>query len=68
MTANDPGDTKPKEPSSPAMPTDPITLLMAGAAQLHEFYVSLVNSGFEPDQAIELTKTMMIAAVRGGAS
>jgi hypothetical protein len=38
----------------PETPQDPITDLAAGAAQVHELYVSYVDAGFTPDQALRL--------------
>lgn len=36
------------------MPTDPVTDLAAGAAQLHEAYESFVEAGFTDAQAMQM--------------
>ncbi|MCX5144632.1 hypothetical protein [Streptomyces sp. NBC_00338] len=48
-------------------PSDPMTVLAAAAAQVHELYQSYVDAGFTEQQALELTKAVLIAGV-GGAS
>jgi hypothetical protein len=44
---------------------DPITLLAAAAAQLHELYVSYVAAGFTEAQAFDLVKTLLAAGIGG---
>ncbi|MFG3136139.1 hypothetical protein ACGFZA_07935 [Streptomyces sp. NPDC048211] len=48
-------------------PSDPMTVLAAAAAQVHELYQSYVDAGFTEQQALELTKTVLITGA-GGAS
>jgi hypothetical protein len=35
-------------------PPDPITVLMAGAVQMHELYLAFMKAGFTEDQALRL--------------
>lgn len=48
---------------SDGMPADPISDLRAGAAQLHELFMSFVESGFSEGQALYLVG-VLIAAMR----
>jgi len=45
-------------------PTDPITELAAGAAQLHEMYLAYLAAGFNEHQSFELVKTLL-TSLRG---
>ena len=45
---------------------EPITVLAARAAELHEMYLAFQNSGFTEAQAFDLVKTMVTATIRGG--
>ena len=44
------------------LPNDPLEQLQVGATQLHSLFISFVSAGFTEDQALELTKTVMIQA------
>lgn len=46
-------------------PTDPITDLAAGAAQVHELFLAYVEAGFTEPQALSLVKTVLAAALGG---
>ncbi|MFD3740457.1 hypothetical protein [Streptomyces sp. NPDC058629] len=48
-------------------PTDPMTELAAAAAQLHEMYQAYVDAGFTEQQALDLTKAVIVANIGGGA-
>ncbi|WP_187285092.1 hypothetical protein [Streptomyces sp. OR43] len=48
-------------------PSDPMTALAAAAAQVHELYRSYMDAGFTEQQALELTKAVLAAGVRGAA-
>lgn len=50
----------------PDSPQDPITDLAAGAAQLHELYVSYLNAGFTEHQALRLIIGILTAGMTGG--
>jgi hypothetical protein len=39
-----------------------LTELQASAVQIHELYHSFIEAGFAPDQAFELTRTLLGAA------
>ena len=45
-----------------AEPEDPLTLLAAVAAQMHELFVSLVNAGFDKQEALQI----VIGVATGG--
>jgi len=47
-------------------PNDPITVLAAGAAQLHEMYCAFISAGFPEEQAFELTKAALLAQLSQG--
>ncbi|MFE7485447.1 hypothetical protein [Streptomyces sp. NPDC057552] len=47
-------------------PTDPMTELAAAAVQLHEMYQAYVGAGFTEQQALELTKAVIVANIGGG--
>ena len=51
----------------PDSPQDPITDLAAGAAQLHELYVSYLNAGFTREEALRLVIGILTAGMAGGA-
>lgn len=42
---------------------DPVTALMAGAAQMHEMFLAWQATGFTEHQALELTKAVLMAMV-----
>lgn len=47
------------------MRIEPTADMRQGAAMLYQFYIALVSSGFNQDQALELVKTqLMVAAGR----
>jgi hypothetical protein len=46
-------------------PTDPITELAAGAAQLHEVYLAYLEAGFTDTQAFELVKALLVHSLGG---
>jgi hypothetical protein len=46
-------------------PDDPLTELAKGAAQLHEFFASLVQAGFTEAQALYLTGRALSAQAGG---
>jgi hypothetical protein len=50
--------------SSAALPANPITELAGMAAVHHELFVSYVNAGFTPAQALELLKAVIAQAGR----
>jgi hypothetical protein len=45
-------------------PQDPMTALTEGAAQQHEMFLAWMAVGFTEDQALELLKTAITAAIR----
>jgi hypothetical protein len=47
------------KPTGPTPPPDPFTALAAGAAGVHEMYVSFLQSGFSESHAIYLVASMM---------
>ncbi|MET4670852.1 MULTISPECIES: hypothetical protein [Streptomyces] len=47
-------------------PTDPMTELAAASAQLHEMYQAYVDAGFTEQQALDLTKAVIVANIGGG--
>ena len=44
-------------------PTDPITELAVGAAQLHEVYLAYLEAGFTEHQSFELVKTLLATSL-----
>lgn len=50
---------------SDGMP-DPITELVAMAAQNHEMFQAWVDAGFTEQQALELLKALITAHIKGG--
>ncbi|MGQ4733313.1 hypothetical protein ACUN3E_37360 [Streptomyces sp. Ju416(a)] len=47
-------------------PTDPMTELAAAAVQLHEMHQAYVEAGFTEQQALDLTKAVIVANIGGG--
>lgn len=47
-------------------PTDPITSLAEGAAQLHEVYLAYLHAGFNEQQALALTKAVLVTSLGAG--
>jgi hypothetical protein len=48
------------------MPQSPLTALAQGAAAHHELYLSWVNAGFTPDQAMDLLKVFFAYGLSKG--
>lgn len=46
-------------------PTDPMTQLAAGAAQLLEVYETYVQAGFTEQQSFELVKAILVVSLGG---
>lgn len=48
------------------LPPDPVTLMAAGAAEMHELYLSYVRAGFRRREALELVKALLVTAFQAG--
>jgi hypothetical protein len=46
------------------LPNDPMSTLAEQATNMHELYLAFVESGFSPDQAMQLLASVMTAALR----
>lgn len=53
------------DPANDGAPADPISGLAAGAAAVHELFLSYVTAGFSADQALYLTGVCVSTAMRG---
>jgi hypothetical protein len=47
-------------------PQDPLTELAAGAAQLHEVFLSYVGAGFSEAQAMQIVIAVLAAGMESG--
>jgi hypothetical protein len=52
------------QPEGRPAPQDPVTALAEAAASLHELYVTYVQSGFTPAQALYLVGQLITASLR----
>lgn len=52
------------EPDQQGMPPDPVSMLAAGAAQLHELFAAYVTAGFLRHEALYLTGMIITAGMR----
>lgn len=52
--------------SEPTEPENPLSVLVAGAIQWHELYVSLQAAGFTPPEAMALLIGVVQAGIAGG--
>lgn len=50
----------------PDSPQDPITDLAAGAAQVHELFLSYVGAGFAEEQSLRIVISILTARIGGG--
>jgi hypothetical protein len=46
------------------LPTDPMSTLAAGAAQMHEMFMSYVDAGFARSEALQIIIGIMTAGIR----
>lgn len=47
------------------LPTDPVSALKEGAIQMHELYLSWVDSGFTEEQAFSLLLAVLTEQTKG---
>ena len=52
------------ETPAPQMPKDPFTAGSVGAAQMHEFMLTLIDAGFTRQEAFHVVSHLIIEGVR----